>query len=143
MEISLTWQDPATGEVRNPVLNTPIAIGREFSQLPRRIGGKRVSRIQLNNDGEVSRIHVFLDEENGLLVAIDHNSCNGIEINGNKQLRGYLNPGDHLSVGGYVLTIQEVGLDTDSSKVLFQPVTNVTEPYPTIPSKSVPTQKRL
>jgi pSer/pThr/pTyr-binding forkhead associated (FHA) protein len=132
MEISLTWQDPVTGEILTPVLNTPIAIGRDFSQLPRRIGGKRVSRIRLD-DGEVSRIHVFLDEENGLLVAIDHNSSNGIEINGTKQLRGYLNPGDRLIVAGYVMTITNVGAATNSSKILFQPVTDV-DGLPTIPS---------
>jgi pSer/pThr/pTyr-binding forkhead associated (FHA) protein len=132
MEISLTWQDPVTGEIRTPVLSTPIAIGRDFSQLPRRIGGKRVSRIRLD-DGEVSRIHVFLDEENGLLAAIDHNSSNGIEINGNKQLRGYLNPGDQLTVAGYVMTITNIGAATNSSKILFQPVTDV-EGLPTIPS---------
>jgi predicted extracellular nuclease len=81
----------------------------------------------------VSRIHVFLDEENGLLAAIDHNSSNGIEINGNKQLRGYLHPGDQLTVAGYVMTITNVGTATNSSKMLFQPVTDV-EGLPTIPS---------
>jgi pSer/pThr/pTyr-binding forkhead associated (FHA) protein len=133
MQISLTWENPATGERRSPVLNTPIAIGREFVQLPSEIGGKRVSRIQLD-DGQVSRFHVLLDEENGLLVAIDHNSSNGIEINGNRQLRGYLNPGDRLKISGYVLTVREIGAPTSSSKIQFNPVTNVPDPYITRPS---------
>jgi pSer/pThr/pTyr-binding forkhead associated (FHA) protein len=126
MQISLTWENPATGERRSPVLNTPIAIGREFVQLPSEIGGRRVSRIQLD-DGQVSRFHVLLDEENGLLVAIDHNSSNGIEINGNRQLRGYLNAGDRLKISGYVLTVQKIGAPSSSSKIQFNPVTNVPE----------------
>jgi hypothetical protein len=62
MQISLTWEDPATGERRTPVLNTPIAIGREFSQLPIEINGTRVSRIQLD-DGQISRFHALIQEE--------------------------------------------------------------------------------
>ncbi len=134
MQISLTWEDPVTGERRSPVLNTPIAIGREFAQLPSEIAGKRVSRIQLN-DGQISRFHVVLDEENGLLVAIDQNSSNGIEINRNKQVRGYLNSGDQLGVGSYTLAIQAIGAATSSSKILFNPVTNVPDPYITRPGK--------
>jgi pSer/pThr/pTyr-binding forkhead associated (FHA) protein len=132
MQISLTWEDPATGERRSPVLNTPIAIGREFAQLPSKIAERRVSRIQLD-DGQVSRFHVLLDEEKGLLVATDSQSSNGIEINGSKQLQGYLQAGDRLGIGGYTLTIIEIGSASNSSKILFNPVTNVPDPYLTKP----------
>jgi FHA domain len=134
MQISLTWKDPVTGEHRSPVLNTPIAIGREFSQLPSQIADRRVSRIQLN-DGQISRFHVLLDEENGLLLVADQQSSNGIEINNVKQLRGYLKAGDRLGVGSYILTILKVGEASNSSKILFNPVTNVPDPYITKPGK--------
>jgi pSer/pThr/pTyr-binding forkhead associated (FHA) protein len=132
MQISLTWEDPATGERRSPVLNTPIAIGREFAQLPSKIADRRVSRIQLN-DEQISRFHVLLDEENGLLLVTDNQSSNGIEINGSKQLRGYLTAGDRLTIGSYVLTVLKVASATNSSKILFNPVTNVPDPYVTRP----------
>ncbi len=132
MQISLTWEDPATGERRSPVLNTPIAIGREFSQLPSQIADRRVSRIQFN-DGQISRFHVLFDEENGLLLVTDQQSSNGIEINGVKQLRGYLKAGDRLGIGSYVVTILAVGEASNSSKILFNPVTNVPDPYITRP----------
>jgi pSer/pThr/pTyr-binding forkhead associated (FHA) protein len=133
MQISLTWEDPATGERCSPVLNTPIAIGREFAQLPSKIADQRVSRIQLD-DGQISRFHVLLNEENSLLLVTDNQSSNGIEINGNKQPRGYLTAGDRLTIGSYVLTILEVGAASNSSKILFNPVTNVPDPYITRPS---------
>jgi pSer/pThr/pTyr-binding forkhead associated (FHA) protein len=132
MQISLTWEDPVTGELRSPVLNTPIAIGREFSQLPSEIAERRVSRVQLT-DGQISRFHVLLDEENGLLLVTDNQSINGIEINGVKQLRGHLKAGDRLGIGSYILTILEVGSASNSSKILFNPVTNVPDPYITRP----------
>jgi pSer/pThr/pTyr-binding forkhead associated (FHA) protein len=132
MQISLTWEDPVTGELRSPVLNTPIAIGREFSQLPSEIAERRVSRVQLT-DGQISRFHVLLDEENGLLLVTDNQSINGLEINGIKQLRGYLKAGDRLGIGSYVLTILAVGSASNSSKILFNPVTNVPDPYTTRP----------
>jgi pSer/pThr/pTyr-binding forkhead associated (FHA) protein len=142
MQISLTWEDPVTGVHRSPVLNTPIAIGREFSQLPSEIAGRRVSRIQLA-DGQISRFHLLLDEENGLLVAIDNNSSNGIEINGSKQLRGFLQAGDQLGIGSYLLTIQDIGPVTSSSKILFNPVTNVPDPSLTQPGNANPQQSFL
>jgi pSer/pThr/pTyr-binding forkhead associated (FHA) protein len=133
MQISLTWEDPATGERCSPVLNTPIAIGRDFLQLPSNIAQRRVSRIQLD-DGQISRFHLLLDEENGLLLATDQSSSNGVEINGNKQLQGSLKAGDRLGIGSYILTIIAVGSATNSSKILFNPVTNVPDPYLTKPS---------
>jgi pSer/pThr/pTyr-binding forkhead associated (FHA) protein len=135
MQISLTWEDPATGERRSPVLNTPIAIGREFSQLPSTVAERRVSRIQLT-DGQISRFHVLLDEENSQLLVTDQQSSNGIEINGVQQLQGHLKAGDRLKIGDHVLTIMEVGSASNSAKILFNPVTNVPDPYITRPGNA-------
>ena len=34
LQIQLSWDDPATGERREPKLSVPIAFGREFARLP-------------------------------------------------------------------------------------------------------------
>jgi pSer/pThr/pTyr-binding forkhead associated (FHA) protein len=137
MQISLTWEDPATGARRTPVLNTPIAIGREFSQLPAEIDGKRVSRIQLDG-GKTSRFHALLDEENDRLVVTDQNSSNGIEINNIRQQRSQLQPGDRLTVGDFFLTVLEIGAPSSNSKIQFNPVTNVPDPHLTKPGNANP-----
>jgi pSer/pThr/pTyr-binding forkhead associated (FHA) protein len=137
MQISLTWEDPATGAYRTPVLNTPIAIGREFSQLPAEIDGKRVSRIQLEGS-QTSRFHALLDEDNGRLLVIDQNSSNGVEINNVRQERSHLYPGDRLGIGDFVLTIERVGTPVSSSKIQFNPVTNIPDPHLTQPGNANP-----
>ncbi|HEY9873392.1 MAG TPA: hypothetical protein V6D12_08135, partial [Candidatus Obscuribacterales bacterium] len=68
MQIRLSWEDPATGERREPTLSVPIGLGREFSQIPAEVGGRRVSRMVLNSL-EVSRFHTLIDLEQGALVA--------------------------------------------------------------------------
>ncbi len=132
MQIRLSWTDPVTGEQREPSLNTPIALGREFSQLPAEIEGRRVSRIQLQDEG-ISRFHALLIEENGRLVAIDQDSSNGLSINGQKQLRGYLNNGDCLGLDRYQILVGQVEPPTSTSKILFNPITNVPDPHITNP----------
>jgi pSer/pThr/pTyr-binding forkhead associated (FHA) protein len=136
MQISLTWEDPTTGERRAPVLNTPIAIGREFSQLPIEIAGQRVSRIQLD-DGQISRFHALIGEENGQLLVTDQNSSNGLRINGEQQLRHPLVAGDRLELGSYAITIAQVGPPSSSSKILFNPITNIPDPHLTGPAQAV------
>jgi hypothetical protein len=32
MQIQLTWEDPVTGELRQPVFTIPLALGREIGQ---------------------------------------------------------------------------------------------------------------
>jgi pSer/pThr/pTyr-binding forkhead associated (FHA) protein len=136
MQISLTWEDPNTGERRVPVLNTPIAIGREFSQLPIDIDGQRVSRIQLD-DGQISRFHALISEENCQLLVTDQNSSNGILVNGEQRLRQLLIAGDRLQVGNYTITIAKVGPPTSNSKILFNPITNIPDPHLTGPAQAV------
>ncbi len=132
MQIRLSWKDPVTGEQREPMLQTPIALGREFAQLPAELNGLRVSRIQLN-DEQISRFHALLIEENGRLLAIDQNSSNGFFLNDQPQVRGYLNSGDRLSLGSYHILINHVEPATSNSKILFNPITNVPDPHITNP----------
>ena len=55
--------------------------------------------------GQVSRKHCLLQvTERGLLVR-DLESTNGTFVNGTPMTEGYINVGDRLSLGTYVLTL--------------------------------------
>src|ERR687886_763658 len=83
LRIQLSWDDPATGERREPTLAIPIALGRDFNAMPAQIQGRPVSRMVLNSL-EVSRFHVLIDTDSGALVVIDQNSRNGTFVNGQR-----------------------------------------------------------
>jgi pSer/pThr/pTyr-binding forkhead associated (FHA) protein len=137
MQICLSWKDPVTGEQREPSLHTPVAMGREFAQLPAEIEGLRVSRIQLPDEG-ISRFHVLIVEENGLLVVIDQNSSNGFSVNNQPRLRSYLNLGDCLHLGSYQIFVRQIGPATSTSKILFNPITNIPDSHITQPGNASP-----
>ncbi len=104
LQIQLSWDEPATGERREPRLNMPIAFGREFGRLPAELRGVRVSRMLLNSN-EVSRYHALIDWEQDHLVVIDQGSVNGVYINGQPQTRSVLANGDTLQIGPYMITV--------------------------------------
>ncbi|MHC0063051.1 FHA domain-containing protein [Nostoc sp. UIC 10890] len=104
LQIQLSWDDPATGERREPRLNMPIAFGREFARLPAELRGVRVSRMLLNSN-EVSRYHALIDWEQDHLVVIDQGSVNGVYINGQPQTRSILANGDTLQIGPYLIVV--------------------------------------
>ena len=104
LQIQLSWDDPATGERREPLLNMPIAFGREFARLPAELRGVRVSRMLLNSN-EVSRYHALIDWEQDHLVVIDQGSVNGVYVNGQPQTRSVLVNGDTLQIGPYLIAV--------------------------------------
>ncbi len=104
MKIALSWQDPITGEKKQPLLTLPVALGRDFQQMPSEIQGKSVSRLVLNSE-EVSCFHLSIEWDDDLLVAIDRNSKNGVYINGKKQQQAILAPGDSIQVGNYQIVV--------------------------------------
>lgn len=104
LQIQLSWEEPATGERREPRLNMPIAFGREFARLPAELRGVRVSRMLLNSN-EVSRYHALIDWEQDYLVVIDQGSVNGVYVNGQPQTRSVLANGDTLQIGPYAITV--------------------------------------
>ncbi len=104
LRIQLRWHDPISGDVLEPVLSPPIALGREFSQMPAELDGRRISRMVLSS-GEVSRFHALIDVEQGGLVAIDQNSRNGTYLNGQRQARCGLANGDILQIGPYQISV--------------------------------------
>ncbi|MGB5967430.1 MAG: FHA domain-containing protein [Spirulinaceae cyanobacterium] len=134
LQIKLSWADPATGELREPVLQLPIALGREFPRMPANFGNQRVSRLVLNSF-EVSRYHILLAWENGGLVVKDQKSRNGIFVNGQPQKQATLANGDTIQVGPYEITIiLSVGATAPppspgrDSQIVFNPTTNVLDP---------------
>ncbi|MEH2213532.1 FHA domain-containing protein [Nostoc sp.] len=104
LQIQLSWEEPATGERREPLLNVPIAFGREFARLPPELRGMRVSRMLLNSN-EVSRYHALIDWEQDHLVVIDQGSVNGVYVNGQPQTRSVLVNGDTLQIGPYLIAV--------------------------------------
>ncbi|MCM1984590.1 FHA domain-containing protein [Lyngbya confervoides] len=112
-KIWLSWQDPMTGETRTPHLSPPVALGREFNKMPQDYQGQRVSRLVLSSS-QVSRYHAIIAVEKGQLQIIDHNSSNGLFVNGQRQTQAVLNHRDVVKVGPYDMTVltQDPGQNT-------------------------------
>ncbi|MFN6569635.1 FHA domain-containing protein [Dendronalium sp. ChiSLP03b] len=132
LQIQLSWDDPATGERREPKLSVPIAFGREFARLPAEHGGQRVSRMLLNSN-EVSRYHALIDWEQNQPVVIDQGSVNGIFVNGQRQIRSVLANGDTLQIGPYMMTVTFGASATTQatsppSMIRFNPNTDIPDP---------------
>ncbi|MEC4816799.1 MAG: FHA domain-containing protein [Scytonema sp. PMC 1069.18] len=133
LQIQLSWQDPVTGERREPRLSVPIAFGRDFAALPTEIRGQRVTRMHLDNS-QVSRYHALIDWEQNGFVVIDQNSTNGIFVNGQRQSRSLLANGDTLQIGSYIITISFLPASTPApnrstnSTIQFNPNTNLPDP---------------
>lgn len=133
-QIRLSWEDPTTGESRHPILSVPIALGREFSQMPGKISGQRVSRIVLDSL-EVSRYHVLITWEGGNYVASDQNSSNGLYVNDRLCQSSIVMDGDVLRVGPYSLQLALITSETPlplqrRSEIRFHPQTQRLEPQP-------------
>jgi pSer/pThr/pTyr-binding forkhead associated (FHA) protein len=136
VQIRLTWEDPVTGERKQPLLTVPITLGREFDRLPAEIDGRRACRLVLSSL-EVSRYHATIDFDGTDLFILNQNQSNGLLINGQKQERGQLYPGDIITIGTYQITITLP--DTvqpqrrTPSQIRFNPVTNRPDPRTTPP----------
>ncbi|UKO98920.1 FHA domain-containing protein [Nostoc sp. UHCC 0870] len=135
LQIQLTWEDPTTGERREPTLNVPIAFGREFARLPAEVNGQRVARMLLNSN-EISRYHALIAWENNQFVVIDQGSVNGVLVNGQRQPRSVLNNGDTLQIGPYIMMVTLASNATQAippptsypSLIQFNPHTNIPDP---------------
>jgi pSer/pThr/pTyr-binding forkhead associated (FHA) protein len=131
-QIQLSWEDPITGDSRNPSLTVPVAMGREFSQMPSELNGERVSRLVLNS-AEISRFHLLIVWENNQFWVMDQKSQNGIFINGQREQKAVLKNGDILQIAPYEIRItwgnNITALPTTSnSQILFNPQTNLPDP---------------
>ncbi len=132
MQIQLSWEDPVTGEMRQPVFNVPVALGREISQMPTSIDGQPVSRAVFRSE-EISRFHALIALVGGQMSIADR-SANGTFLNGEK-IVGASKPianGDTIQIGPYSLAIGLLAAVAEPTKVLapestiiFNPNTNV------------------
>ncbi len=133
MQIRLSWQDPATGDWRTPVLTPPITFGRSFDRMPGAIDGDRTSRIVLQGS-RVSRFHAMITQEKQNLVITDLGSRNGTLINGIRQTRTILADGDTLQIDRYTVTVSFITYATNfttsssNSSIFFNPNTDLPDP---------------
>jgi pSer/pThr/pTyr-binding forkhead associated (FHA) protein len=132
------WEDPATGERKEPLLTIPIALGRDFARLPDLLDGQRVCRIVLNSL-EVSRYHASIEIQQDRLTIVDRGSSNGVIVNGEKQAQTQIEPGDIIQLGNYQIAIalpenpRPVATPASQSQIGFNPVTNRPDPRITPP----------
>lgn len=133
--IQLSWDDPTTGERRTPSLGIPIALGRDFQQMPAQIQGRPVSRMVLNSPN-VSRFHALLDQDNQEFFVTDQNSSNGTFVNGTLTVgRTALANGDLLQIGPYQITVALIATPQPSPPPANPPgFSNPNQPSP--PSNS-------
>ncbi len=141
LQIQLSWEDPATGDRREPLLNLPIALGRDFNVMPQEIQGNRVARIVLNSL-EVSRFHTLINTDSGNVVVIDQNSRNGTFINGSRQTRSVLANGDTVQIGPYTITIglsvRTQSIPSINSQISFNQITGLPDPNQSLPQPAIP-----
>ena len=102
--IQLRWEDPDTGVVQDPVVQVPVAVGRESPQMPDQWGGVSVSKLELPHK-QVSRFHALITVVNQQLYITDK-SANGTFLNGRliQQDGQPFSSKDTLRIGPYKIT---------------------------------------
>jgi len=78
-----------------PINGLQISIGRDSS-----------NSIVMDQDGGVSRQHVFISCENSIYYVRDNNSSNGTYVNGHRVNQTALNHGDIIHIGGSDLSFR-------------------------------------
>ncbi|OCQ99580.1 peptide-binding protein [Nostoc sp. MBR 210] len=109
MQIQLTWIDPNTGDRREPVLEIPVAIGKQFDAMPQQIHEQRVSRIVIEDD-LIADYHALIDWQNQELTIINQNTTNSIKINDNQLTNGILQSGDRIQIGSCEIVVNFANL---------------------------------
>jgi hypothetical protein len=102
--IQLRWEDPETGLVQEPLLEAPVALGRESPQMPEQWGNLPISKLELPHK-QVSRFHALITLSNQQLYITDK-SANGTYLNGRLvQPDGQVfTEKDTLRIGPYKIT---------------------------------------
>ncbi len=104
MRLQLRWTDPNTQQVRSPTLETPIAFGREFGEMPSAFKGKAIRRMVLASDAVIP-FHAILAEHKGRLVISDRQEGTGTLVNGKAGSIQPVNDGDRLTIGPFEITV--------------------------------------
>lgn len=105
VRIQLSWQDPNTGELQQPILQLPIAIGRELEHLPTTLDDQSVSRLVLNNK-QVSRFHALISAS-GQQIILNDRSANGTFIQKQRLHHASLPLTNHdkIGIGPYEISL--------------------------------------
>lgn len=136
--VQLTWEDPETNELQQPLLAPPIAIGRETGQIPEKLGTDDVACLRLPHK-QVSRYHALITMSNNQMYITDY-SANGTFVNGRRLKKGSqpFSSKDTLRIGPYKITAALMGEhDLDATELNRETV---------FPQQSSPTnfsQKKL
>ncbi|NET59048.1 MAG: FHA domain-containing protein [Symploca sp. SIO2E6] len=135
--VQLIWKDPATGEVKQPLLRAPITIGREIDQMPKEVGGISVSSLELNHQ-QISRYHALITVVNEKVYITDQ-STNGTFLNGRPIRPGIqpLSSKDTLRIGPYKMTatlIRENDLDATERN---REQTNLSQHFESLPKNTL------
>ena len=103
--VQLSWNDPATGAATQHHYAPPIAFGREYEQMPSRLGGKPVNRVVLP-DKQVSRYHALISSSGDQVILTDR-SANGTGLNGETlhQTSRVLRDQDVIRLGSHRITV--------------------------------------
>ncbi len=103
-QVKLSWKEPGTPKLQEPILSLPIALGRKFEQMPAKLQKRPVSRMVLK-DAQVSHYHALIDLEENYLVITNQSTTNDILVNGKSKERCVLADGDILDIGSYKITV--------------------------------------
>ena len=118
MQIQLFWIDPNTEERREPLLNTPVAIGSNFQEMPQEINGEPVSRVVILDD-LIADYHILITWESQKLIVIAQNTQRGVKINGLQRNNASLKDGDRLQIGICEIMVSLVGTNVCDRMVGF------------------------
>lgn len=126
--VKLTWEDPITNELQQPILAAPIAIGRSQEQMPTHLGEQPVSQLELA-DKQISRLHALITVVNQQLYVTDKSS-NGTFLNGRllKQSSQPFSSQDTLRIGSYKITATLVREGDENATELSREVATFSEP---------------
>ncbi|MBD0336780.1 MAG: hypothetical protein ICV62_14925 [Cyanobacteria bacterium Co-bin13] len=102
MRIQLTWTDPS-GQQRQPILETPIALGSDFDAMPNSHEGQRVSRLVLP-DSAVAAYHALIEVRSETPL-ITTPAGQTVRINGLTLPMSTLFEGDVLQIGPFSLAL--------------------------------------
>jgi pSer/pThr/pTyr-binding forkhead associated (FHA) protein len=131
MYVQLTWEDPETGQLNQPLLAAPIAMGRSVDQMPEQLGDRPVTRLEFDNQ-QISRFHALITVVDSQLYVTDQ-SANGTFLNGRPIRRGSqpLSSKDTLRIGPYKITANLVGeKDVNATELTARNQTSVNPSRP-------------
>jgi len=104
MRVQLTWSDPNTQQVRSPTLETPIAFGREFGDMPSAMKTKAIRRMVLASE-QVAPFHAIMAEAKGQLAISNRQADKQTLVNGVAKSMQRVNDGDRLTIGPFEITV--------------------------------------